>query len=73
MVIMPDIEISDELYSRYERLAAKFDDFENETALIQYLLESAADELERNVPAVQSDGITNEAVKDRLEDLGYIE
>lgn len=71
---MASIQIRDDLEDRYERLATDLEGFADGKELLAYVLDAAADELERTSHDTPPSGGANEAsVEGRLRDLGYIE
>jgi len=75
---MDTIEIPEELGARLSNIAAELPEFESTEELVEYVLESTATELERELEGKAIAGEDSErpddaaAVEERLEDLGYL-
>ncbi|WP_423746934.1 hypothetical protein V5735_22660 (plasmid) [Haladaptatus sp. SPP-AMP-3] len=70
---MPEISISDSLYSKYKTLAENLDGFDSGNELIEYVLSETATELQGRSPMKTKESVDDEAVQDRLKQLGYVE
>ncbi|USZ69780.1 hypothetical protein NGM10_16925 (plasmid) [Halorussus salilacus] len=73
---MTDLTLPDDLRDRYEPLADRLDGFDDAADLARYVLDGAADELERDGGVGAADAAVSaddEVVEDRLEQLGYLE
>ena len=68
-----DITVTDALYSRYETLADQLDGFDSAEDLVAYLLAESAAELEQTTDSEPTDDVDDDAVHDRLKQLGYVE
>ncbi len=68
-----DITVTDALYARYETLATELDGFDSADDLIEYVLSASATELEQTTDTETTDEVDDEAVHDRLKQLGYVE
>ena len=70
---MPKVSISDSLYSKYKTLAENLEGFNSEDELIEYILSETATELQGRSPMKAKESVDDEAVQDRLKQLGYVE
>jgi len=69
---MAEVTIPDDLLERYERLASDLTGFEDADELLEYVLTETASELERT-DGVTGNDVDEDAVDQRLRDLGYVE
>ena len=70
---MTQLTIQDSLYKKYNKLANELDGFADAEELIAYLLRESARELQKENIGNQDGDINEEAVYNRLSDLGYVE
>jgi hypothetical protein len=74
---MATIDVPHDLCARLSQIAAELPEFESTEELVEYVLESAAMELERELDTDaladdQAGPEDDDAVEERLEDLGYL-
>lgn len=67
------VEIPKNLHTRLDRLAGELNGFEDATQLLLYVLGETAAELEDGGVADAADAVDDEAIENRLEQLGYLE
>lgn len=67
------VEIPNDLHARLERLAVELDGFEDTAELLLFVLGETVAELENETARDAADAVDDDAIENRLEQLGYLE
>ncbi|RBI60710.1 CopG family transcriptional regulator [halophilic archaeon] len=70
---MTEVSIPKSLYTKIESLAKELNGFDGPDELIKYILSESAAEIEENAVENVGETVEEDAVQERLEQLGYVE